>query len=147
MDRFIEGLQPDLQARLKHKDFPSLKKLIDKAELIALAIEEAQTRNRIHAVYAARETTANSELARVVEALDRLNEKVEKKAATHQEEVERNLELMRKQLAQKQVQFYIPNQSFVTQPGAFKRATVFCDFHNTWGTHTEANCWVKQQMP
>ncbi|EFX76577.1 hypothetical protein DAPPUDRAFT_106807 [Daphnia pulex] len=139
MDRFIEGLQPDLQAR--HKDFPSLEKLIDKAELIALTIEEAETRNEIHAVNAALETTANSEQARVVEALDRLNEKVEKKAATHQEEVELNLELMRKQLAQKQVQFHIPNQSFVTQPGAFKRAAVFCDFHNT-----EANFWVKEQM-
>lgn len=146
MDRFIEGLQPDLQARLKHKDFPSLEKLIDKAELMAMAIEEAQTRHRIHAVYTARETSASSELARVVEALDRLNEKVDKRAATHHEEVERNLDLMRKQLAQKQIQFSAPNQSFVTQPGAFKRAAVFCDFHNTWGTHTESNCWVKQQM-
>lgn len=146
MDRFIEGLQPDLQARLKHKDFPSLEKLIDKAELMAMAIEEAQTRHRIHAVYTARETSASSELARVVEALDRLNEKVDKRAATHHEEVERNLDLMRKQLAQKQIQFSAPNQSFVTQPGAFKRAAVFCDFHNTWGTHTESKCWVKQQM-
>lgn len=40
----------------------------------------------------------------MVEALNRLKEKVEMKAATNQKEVERNLELMRKQLAQKQVQ-------------------------------------------
>jgi hypothetical protein len=40
----------------------------------------------------------------VVEALNRLKEKVEMKAATNQKEVEQNLELMRKQLAQKQVQ-------------------------------------------
>lgn len=69
-----------------------------------MAIKEAQSRNRIHAVYAARETSTSSELVRVVEALNRLKEKVEMKAATNQKEVERNLELMRKQLAQKQVQ-------------------------------------------
>jgi Zn-dependent M16 (insulinase) family peptidase len=69
-----------------------------------MAIKEAQSRNRIHAVYAARETSASSELVRVVEGLNRLEEKVEMKAATNQKEVEQNLELMRKQLAQKQVQ-------------------------------------------
>ena len=45
-----------------------------------MAMEEAQTRSRIHAVYAAREeSTLSSELARVVEALGRLTEKIEKK--------------------------------------------------------------------
>jgi Zn-dependent M16 (insulinase) family peptidase len=90
-----------------------------------MAIKEAQSRNRIHAVYAARETSTSSELVRVVEALNRLKEKVEMKAATNQKEVEQNLELMRKQLAQKQVQLAPASQSFITQPGSFERVAVF----------------------
>jgi hypothetical protein len=53
IDRFIEGLQSDLQASLKHKESPSFDKLIDKAELSARALEGAQTRSRVHAVFAA----------------------------------------------------------------------------------------------
>ena len=49
MDRFIEGLQPGLQSKLKHKEFSSFEKLIEKAELLAMAIE-VQTRHRIQAV-------------------------------------------------------------------------------------------------
>ena len=145
MDRFIEGLQSDLQARLKHKEFPSFEKLIDKAELLAMALEEAQTRSRIHAVFAAREgTTSQPELARVMEALERLNEKVERKATTHHEELQNSLAQMKKQLSQ-QVRF-TPQQGFSQQPGAFKRTSVFCDFHNTWGSHTENECHVKMMM-
>ena len=71
MDRFIEGLQSELQARLKHKEFPSFEKLIDKAELLAMALEEGQTRSRVHAVLiAAREGTApQPDFSRVMEAL------------------------------------------------------------------------------
>lgn len=105
MDRFIEGLQSDLQARLKHKEFPSFEKLIDKAELFAMALEEAQTRSRVHAFFAAREgATSQPELARVMEALERLNGKVDRKATTHHEELQNSLAQMRKQLSQ-QVRF------------------------------------------
>jgi hypothetical protein len=71
MDRFIEGLQSELQARLKHKEFPSFEKLINKAELLAMALEEGQTRSRVHAVLiAAREGTApQPDFSRVMEAL------------------------------------------------------------------------------
>jgi hypothetical protein len=120
MDRFIEGLQPDLQIRLKHKNFHSFEKLIDKAELLAMAMEEAQTRSRIHAVYAAREeSTLSSELARVVEALERLTEKIEKKASTHNDEIQNSLALMKKHLAQPQVKISIPNHHYTHQPHAF----------------------------
>ena len=147
MDRFIEGLQPDLQIRLKHKDFHSFEKLIDKAELLAMAMEEAQTRSRIHAVYAAREeSTSSSELARVVEALERLTEKIEKKASTHNDEIQNSLALMKKHLAQPQVKFNIPNPHYTHQPHAFRRNVAFCNFHNTWGTHTEEECTTKAMM-
>jgi hypothetical protein len=65
MDRFIEGLQPELQLRLKHKEFGSFEKLIDKAELLAMAMEEAQTRSRIQAAYAAREEGSTRQLTQV----------------------------------------------------------------------------------
>jgi hypothetical protein len=110
MDRFIEGLQPELQSRLKHKEFGSFEKLIDKAELLAMAMEEAQTRIRIQSVYAAREEgSTNPGLAQIVEALERLNEKIEKKAATHAEELQNSLALMKKQLSQPQVRFSLSN--------------------------------------
>jgi hypothetical protein len=125
MDRFIEGLQPELQSRLKHKEFGSFEKLIDKAELLAMAMEEAQTRSRIQAVYAAREEgSTNPGLAQIVEALERLNEKIEKKAATHAEELQNSLALMKKQLSQPQVRFSLLN--YFQQPQAFRRAAVFC---------------------
>ena len=67
-----------MQSRLKHKEYGSCEKLIDKAELLAMAMEEAQTRSRIQAVYAAREEgSTNPGLAQKVEALERLNEKIE----------------------------------------------------------------------
>nr|CAH0113063.1 unnamed protein product [Daphnia galeata] len=100
MDRFMEGLQPEqpeLQSRLKHKEFGSFKKLIDKAEFLAMAMEKAQTRSLIQAVYAAREEgSTNPGLAQIVEALERLYEKIEKKAATHAEELQNSLALMKK---------------------------------------------------
>ena len=53
-----------------------------------MAMEEAQTRSRIQAVDAAREEgTTNTGLAQIVEALERLNDKIEKKVATLAEEV------------------------------------------------------------
>nr|CAH0111070.1 unnamed protein product [Daphnia galeata] len=145
MDRFIEGLQPELQSRLKHKEFGSFEKLIDKAELLAMAMEEAQTRSRIQAVYAAREEGSNNPgLAQIVEALERLNEKIEKKAVTHAEELQNSLALMKKQLSQPQVRFSLPN--YVQQPQAIRPAAVFCEFHNTWTNHTEENCHTKKSM-
>jgi hypothetical protein len=68
-----------------------------------MAMEEAQTRSRIHALYATREeSTSSSELARVVEALGRLTEKIEKKASTHNDEIQNSLALMKKHLTQPQ---------------------------------------------
>jgi hypothetical protein len=85
-----------------------------------MAMEEAQTRSRIHAVYAAREeSTLSSELARVVEALERLTEKIEKKASTHNDEIQNSLALMKKHLAQPQVKISIPNHHYTHQPHAF----------------------------
>ena len=109
MDRIIEGLQPELQSRLKHKELGSFKKLIDKAELLAMAME-AQTRSRIQVVYAAREEgTTNQGLAQIAEALERLNDKIKKKAATHAEELQSSLSLMKRQLSQPQVRFSLLN--------------------------------------
>jgi hypothetical protein len=54
MDRFIEGLQPELQSRLIHKEFGSFEKLIDKAELLAMAMEEAQTQPNSSSLRSAR---------------------------------------------------------------------------------------------
>ena len=51
MDRFVEGLQMELQLKLKHKEFPSFEKLIEKGENLAITLEETQTRHQIHAVY------------------------------------------------------------------------------------------------
>jgi hypothetical protein len=58
-------------------------------------------------------------LAQIVEALERLNEKIEMKAATHAEELQNSLTLMKKQLSQPQVRFSLPN--YVQQPQVFRR--------------------------
>ena len=61
-----------------------------------MAIEEAQTRSRIQAAHRGREEgTTNSVLEQIVEALERLNDKMEKKAATHAEELQSILALMK----------------------------------------------------
>jgi hypothetical protein len=49
MDRFLEGLSLDVQSRLKYIEFSSFEKLIDKAEMTAMAVEESQVRNRLNA--------------------------------------------------------------------------------------------------
>ena len=49
MDRFLEGLSFDVQTRLKYKEFGSFEKLIEKAEMTAMAVEEAEVRNRLNA--------------------------------------------------------------------------------------------------
>lgn len=76
MDRFVKVLQPELQSRLKHKVFTPFENLSDKADFLAIATEYAQTRSQFRAVHAAsEEMTANSELAQVVKALERLTKK------------------------------------------------------------------------
>ena len=87
-------------------------------------MEEAQNRSRIQAVYAAGEE--GTTLAQIVEALECLNEKIEKKLATYAEELQSSLALMKQQLSQPQVRFSLPN--YAKQPRAFRRNAVFCEF-------------------
>nr|CAH0100121.1 unnamed protein product [Daphnia galeata] len=106
-----------------------------------MAMEEAQTQPNSST---REEGSTNQGLAQIVEALKRLNEKIEKKAATHAEELQNSLALMKKQLSQPQVRFSLPN--YVQQPQPFQRAAVFCEFYNTWTNHTEENCNTKKSM-
>ncbi|KAK4027278.1 hypothetical protein OUZ56_016289 [Daphnia magna] len=69
MDRFLGGLPSDVQVPLKYEKFASFETLIDRA---ALAIEESQTRVRIHAAYSSTNaSTHQNELNSVLEALNR----------------------------------------------------------------------------
>ncbi|KAK4003854.1 hypothetical protein OUZ56_005605 [Daphnia magna] len=77
MDRFLEGLSSDVQVPLQYKKFASFETLIDRAELTALAIEESQTRVKIHAAYSSTNaTTHQNGLTSVLEALNRFSTKV-----------------------------------------------------------------------
>ncbi|KAK4006347.1 hypothetical protein OUZ56_011501 [Daphnia magna] len=134
MDRFLEVLPTDT--------------LIDRAEVTALAIEKLQTRVRIHAPYLSTNAPTNqNELTSVLEALNRLSNKVDQNAATHNEELQQSLAEMKRQLAQRPLQVggrqRDPNS---TQFEAFKRATIFCEFHNPYEFHTEADCFTKLQQ-
>ena len=111
-------------------------------------MEESQTRVRIHAAYASTNAPNNqNELTSVLEALNRLSTKVDQNATTHNEELQQSLAEMKRQLAQRPPQIggrqRDPN---LTQPEAFKRAAIFCEFHNTYGFHTEADCFTKLQQ-
>ncbi|KZS09595.1 Uncharacterized protein APZ42_026144 [Daphnia magna] len=102
MDRFLEGLPSDVQVPLKYKKFASFETLIDRAELTALAIEESQTRVRIHAAYSSTNApTHQNELTSVLEALNRLSTKVDQNATTHNAELQQSLAEMKRQLAQR----------------------------------------------
>ncbi|KZS08283.1 Uncharacterized protein APZ42_027748 [Daphnia magna] len=46
MDRFLEGMSFDVQTRLKYKEFETFEKLIEKAEMTAMAVEETQVRRK-----------------------------------------------------------------------------------------------------
>ncbi|KZR97466.1 Uncharacterized protein APZ42_007643, partial [Daphnia magna] len=71
---------------LKYKEFATFEKLIEKAEMTAMAVEEAQVRSRLNAFQ-----------AKYVEALDRLCTQVE--SNTHQKHLEENMEKMQRQLS------------------------------------------------
>ncbi|KAI9550448.1 hypothetical protein GHT06_005439 [Daphnia sinensis] len=148
MDRFLEGLPSDVQIPLKYKKFASFEALIDRAELTALAVEESQTRVRIHAAYASTNVPNNqNELTSVLEALHRLSAKVDQNATTQNMELQKSLAEMKRQLAHKPPQMGgKPRDPNVTQPEAFKRAALFCEFHNTYEFHTEADCFAKLQQ-
>ncbi|KAK4003863.1 hypothetical protein OUZ56_005614 [Daphnia magna] len=139
MDRFLEGLPSDVQVPLKYKKFASFETLIDRAELTALAIEESQTKVRIHAAYSSTiAPTHQNELTSVLEALNRLSTKDDQNATSHNAELQQSLAEMKRQLAQKPSQVGGRQRDLnVTQPEAFKRAALFCEFHNIWGFHTE----------
>ncbi|KAI9552203.1 hypothetical protein GHT06_022542 [Daphnia sinensis] len=130
MDRFIEGLQHDLQPRVKHKQFNSFEALIDKAELAAMAIEENQTRVRIHAAYGSPNIPGSrNELAGVLEALEKLNLKIDQTVAAQTSEFQQSIADVKRQL-----------------PEVLRKANLFCDFHNTYGFHTTENCFTKFQQ-
>ena len=148
IDRFLEGLPSDVWVSLKYKKFASFETLIDRAELTALAIEESQTGVRIHAAYAPTNVPNNqNELTSVLEALKHLSTKVDQNATTYNEELQQSLAEMKRQLAQRPPQFGgRQRNSNLTQPEAFKRAAMFCEFHNTYGFHTETDCFAKSQQ-
>ncbi|XP_045035767.1 uncharacterized protein LOC123476888 [Daphnia magna] len=148
MDRLLKGLPSDVQVPLKYKKFASFETLIDRAELTALAIEESQTRVRIHAAYSSTNApTHQNELTSVLEALNRLSTKVDQNATTHNAELQQSLAEMKRQLAQTHITQGSPQKDpNVTQSEAFKRAALFCEFHNTWGFHTETDCFTKPQQ-
>ncbi|KZS02607.1 Uncharacterized protein APZ42_000284 [Daphnia magna] len=76
MSRFLEGLSFDVQTRLKYKEFETYEKLIEKAEMTAMAVEEVQVRSRLNA-FQAKYVKPNRELTKVKEASDRLSTQVE----------------------------------------------------------------------
>ncbi|KAK4013572.1 hypothetical protein OUZ56_026125 [Daphnia magna] len=96
MDRFLEGLSFDVQTRLKYKEFETFEKLIEKAEMTAMAVEEAQVRSRLNA-FQAKYVEPNRELTKVKEALDRLSTQVE--SNTHQNYLEEHMGKMQRQLS------------------------------------------------
>ncbi|KAK4028173.1 hypothetical protein OUZ56_017433 [Daphnia magna] len=96
MDRFLEGLSFDVQTRLNYKEFAIFEKLIEKAEMTAMAVEEAQVRSRLNA-FQAKYVEPNREFTKVKEALDRLSSQVE--SNTHQKHLEENMEKMQRQLS------------------------------------------------
>ncbi|KAK4013302.1 hypothetical protein OUZ56_025536 [Daphnia magna] len=96
MDRFLEGLSFDVQTILKYKEFETFEKLIEKAEMTAMAVEEAQVRSRLNA-FQAKYVESNRELNKVKNALDRLSTQVE--SNTHQKHLEENMEKMQRQLS------------------------------------------------
>ena len=122
---------------MKYKEFQSFEKLIEKAELTAMATEEAQVRGRINA-YQTR--SAEPELDQL-EALERLNAKID--GNTFQKDLEKRLEKMQNQLtAQKSVSFAEKIPQIYT-PRERSENLVFCEFHNTWGYHKTNNCYSK----
>ncbi|KAK4028388.1 hypothetical protein OUZ56_017668 [Daphnia magna] len=96
MDRFLEGLSFDVQTRLKYKEFETFEKLIEKAEMMAMAVEEAQVRSRLNA-FQPKYVEPNRELTKVKEALDRLSTQVE--SNTHEKRFEENMEKMQRKLS------------------------------------------------
>nr|CAH0101699.1 unnamed protein product [Daphnia galeata] len=96
MDRFLEGLSFDVQTRLKNKEFGSFEKLIKKAEMTAMAVKEAQVRNRLNA-FQSRNEEPNRDLDKIADALERLNTKVE--SNTFKNDLEKRIEKMRAQLS------------------------------------------------
>ncbi|KAK4021724.1 hypothetical protein OUZ56_003633 [Daphnia magna] len=119
MDRFIEGLEHDLQPRLKHKQFNSFEALIDKAKLAAMAIEENQTRIRIHVAYGSPNVPSNrNELAGVLEALEKLNTKINRTVTAQTSEFQQSLADMKRQLGPGSP---VPAQKLVIHPDMVER--------------------------
>ena len=143
MDRFLEGLSFDVQTRLKYKEFGSFEKLIEKAEMTAMAVEEAQVRNRLNA-FQSRNEEPNRDLDKIADALERLNTKVE--SNTFKNDLEKRIEKMQAQLsAQKSISFSqkIPQ---VYIPPERTGNLYYCDFHNSWGTHKAGNCKTRENQ-
>ncbi|KAK4045837.1 hypothetical protein OUZ56_033883 [Daphnia magna] len=92
MERFLEGLSFDFQTRLMYKEFETFEKLIEKAEMMAMAVEEARVTSRLNA-FQAKYVEPNRELNKVKE--DRLSTQVE--SNTYQKHLEENMEKMQRQ--------------------------------------------------
>ncbi|KAI9560497.1 hypothetical protein GHT06_011430 [Daphnia sinensis] len=143
MDRFLEGLSFDVQTRLKYKEFESFEKLIEKAEMMAMAVEEAQVRSRLNA-FQAKYAEPNKELIKVKEALDRLSTKVE--SNSHKEHLEENMEKMQRQLSKRRNVSFSQRSPQSTPPINKTGDLYFCDFHNDWGYHSVNNCKAKESQ-
>ncbi|KAK4023586.1 hypothetical protein OUZ56_008987 [Daphnia magna] len=122
--------------------------LIDKAELAAMAIEENQKRVRIHVAYSSPNIPSNqNELAWVLEALEKLNSKIKRTASAQTSEFQQSLTDMKRQFTPRQPGSNRKARDHnLSQPDAFRRASMFCDFHNTYGLHTAENCFTKYQQ-
>ncbi|KZS06385.1 Uncharacterized protein APZ42_030174 [Daphnia magna] len=143
MDRFLEGLSFDVQTILKYKEFETFEKLIEKAEMTAMAVEEAQVRSRLNA-FQAKYVESNKELNKVKNALDRLSTQVE--SNTHQKHLEENMEKMQRQLStRRNVSF--SQRSPQSNPPINKTGDlyIFC-FHNDWGYHSISNCKARESQ-
>ncbi|XP_045032247.1 uncharacterized protein LOC116928399, partial [Daphnia magna] len=143
MDRFLEGLSFDVQTRLKYKEFATFEKLIEKAEMTAMAVEEAQVRSRLNA-FQAKYVEPNREFTKVKEALDRLSSQVE--SNTHQKHLEENMEKMQRQLSTRRNVSFSQRSPQLNPPINKTGDLYFCDFHNDWGYHSINNCKARESQ-
>ncbi|KAI9551214.1 hypothetical protein GHT06_003617 [Daphnia sinensis] len=113
-----------------------------------MAIEENQTRVRIHAAYGSPNIPGSrNELAGVLEALEKLNLKIDQTVAAQTSEFQQRIADVKRQLVPRQQgPNPTPRDPNPGQPKVLRKATLFCDFHNTYGFHTTENCFTKFQQ-
>jgi hypothetical protein len=143
MDRFLEGISFDVQTRLKYKEFGSFEKLIEKAEMMAMAVEEAQVGNRLNA-FQSRNEEPNRDLDKIADALEHLNTKVE--SNTFKNDLEKRIEKMQAQLSSQKSESFSQKNPQVYIPPERTGKIYYCDFHNSWGTHKAGNCKTRENQ-